>query len=235
MRIFLIFSLLFIFFSCSDDQISQMNFPNKTFIEFDWCIYKSNYDADDLVEIFIDYKNILQNRNLSSSYLNPLFDPEDYNFIKMDGFENKKDYLEFLNFKDKNQYRRWQKKFDEVASCSESEKQFFYDFSNKKIDALKHKNKSMEMSFCKKLPNIELSQIVDNLEVLETNNELDIYILAPEISNDYYDYLFLLLFKNDRAIDEDFLSENFSFLVNCQTPFTKLNEKKITFDNYPLI
>ena len=235
MRIFLIFSLLFIFFSCSDDQISQINFPNKTFIEFDWCIYKSNYDADDLVEIFIDYKNILQNRNLSSSYLNPLFDPEDYNFIKMDGFESKKDYLEFLNFKDKNPYRRWQKKFNEVSSCSESEKQFFYDFSNKKIDALKHKNKSMEMSFCKKLPNIELNQIVDNLEVLETNNELDIYILAPEISNDYYDYLFLLLFKNDRAIDEDFLSENFSFLVNCQTPFTKLNEKKITFDNYPLI
>ena len=37
------------------------------------------------------------------------------------------------------------------------------------------------------------------------------------------------------AIDEDFLSENFSFLVNCQTPFTKLNEKKISFDNYPLI
>ena len=235
MRIFLIFSQLFIFFSCSDDQISQINFPNKTFIEFDWCIYKSNYDADDLVEIFIDYKNILQNRNLSSSYLNPLFDPEDYNFIKMDGFESKKDYLEFLNFKDKNPYRRWQKKFDEVASCSESGKQFFYDFSNKKIDALKHKNKSMEMSFCKKLPNIELNQIVDNLEILETNNELDIYILAPEISNDYYDYLFLLLFKNDRAIDEDFLSENFSFLVNCQTPFTKLNEKKITFDNYPLI
>ena len=235
MRIFLIFSLLFIFFSCSDDQISQINFPNKTFIEFDWCIYKSNYDADDLVEIFIDYKNILQNRNLSSSYLNPLFDPEDYNFIKMDGFESKKDYLEFLNFKDKNPYRRWQKKFDEVASCSESGKQFFYDFSNKKIDALKHKNKSMEMSFCKKLPNIELNQIVDNLEILETNNELDIYILAPEISNEYYDYLFLLLFKNDRAIDEDFLSENFSFLVNCQTPFTKLNEKKITFDNYPLI
>ena len=235
MRIFLIFSLLFIFFSCSDDQISQINFPNKTFVEFDWCIYKSNYDADDLVEIFIDYKNILQNRNLSSSYLNPLFDPEDYNFIKMDGFENKKDYLEFLNFKDKNPYRRWQKKFDEVASCSESGKQFFYDFSNKKIDALKHKNKSMEMSFCKKLPNIELNQIVDNLEILETNNELDIYILAPEISNDYYDYLFLLLFKNDRAIDEDFLSENFSFLVNCQTPFTKLNEKKISFDNYPLI
>jgi hypothetical protein len=61
MRIFLIFSLLFIFFSCSDDQISQINFPNKTFIEFDWCIYKSNYVADDLVEIFIDYKNILQN------------------------------------------------------------------------------------------------------------------------------------------------------------------------------
>ena len=235
MRIFLIFSLLFIFFSCSDDQISQINFPNKTFIEFDWCIYKSNYDADDLVEIFIDYKNILQNRNLSSSYLNPLFNPEDYNFIKMDGFENKKDYLEFMNFKDKNPYRRWQKKFDEVASCSESGKQFFYDFSNKKIDALKHKNKSMEMSFCKKLPNIELRQIVDNLEVLETNNELDIYILAPEISNDYYDYLFLLLFKNDRAIDEDFLSENFGFLINCQTPFTKLNEKKIGFDNYPLI
>ena len=235
MRIFLIFSLLFIFFSCSDDQISQINFPNKTFIEFDWCIYKSNYDADDLVEIFIDYKNIIQNRNLSSSYLNPLFDPEDYNFIKMNGFENKKDYLEFLNFKDKNPYRRWQKKFNEVSSCSESEKQFFYDFSNKKIDALKHKNKSMEMSFCKKLPNIELRQIVDNLEVLETNNELDIYILAPEISNDYYDYLFLLLFKNDRAIDEDFLSENFGFLINCQTPFTELNEKKIGFDNYPLI
>ena len=153
----------------------------------------------------------------------------------MDGFENKKDYLEFMNFKDKNPYRRWQKKFDEVASCSESGKQFFYDFSNKKIDALKHKNKSMEMSFCKKLPNIELSQIVDNLEVLETNNELDIYILAPEISNDYYDYLFLLLFKNDRAIDEDFLSENFGFLINCQTPFIKLNEKKIGFDNYTLI
>ena len=216
MRIFLIFSLLFIFFSCSDDQISQINFPNKTFIEFDWCIYKSNYDADDLVEIFIDYKNILQNRNLSSSYLNPLFDPEDYNFIKMDGFESKKDYLEFLNFKDKNPYRRWQKKFDEVASCSESGKQFFYDFSNKKIDAVKQRNNSMEMSFCKKLPNIELSQIVDNLEVLETNNELDIYILAPEISNDYYDYLFLLLFKRLLLLlkDEEILVASIS-LTYC--------------------
>ena len=81
MRIFLIFSLLFIFFSCSDDQISQINFPNKPFIEFDWCNYKTNYDADDLVEIFIDYKNILQNRNLSSSYLNPLFEPEDLSLI----------------------------------------------------------------------------------------------------------------------------------------------------------
>ena len=188
-----------------------------------------------MVEIFIDYKNILQNRNLSSSYLNPLFEPEDYNFIKMDGFENKRDYLEFLNFKESNSYRRWQRRFNEVASCSELEKQFFYDFSNKKIDAIKRRNNSMEMSFCKKLPNIELSQIVDNLEVLETNNELDIYILSPEILNDYYDYLFLLLFENDRVIDEDFISENFGFLVNCQIPFTKLNEKKISFDNYPLI
>ena len=120
-----------------------------------------------------------------------------------------------------------------MASCSESEKQFFYDFSNKKIDAVKRRNNSMEMSFCKKLPNIELSQIVDNLEVLETNNELDIYILAPEISNDYYDYLFLLLFKNDRAIDEDFLSENFGFLIKCQTPASALKETNIASDNNP--
>ena len=43
------------------------------------------------------------------------------------------------------------------------------------------------------------------------------------------------LIIGEEVIEEDFISENFGFLVNCQIPFTKLNEKKISFDNYPLI
>ena len=89
MKNFFIIISIFAFVSCADKESFQVIFPEKVFVEFNWCSYEQNKDAEDLGKIFIDYKNFLDPNNFYASYLNPTFQVQTYDFILMESFKNK--------------------------------------------------------------------------------------------------------------------------------------------------
>ena len=87
----ILFTIVFIltFTACSDEESYEVIFPEKVFIEFNWCSYEPSKEADDLGKVFIDYRNFLDSDNFYATYLNPIFQVENYDFILMESFKNK--------------------------------------------------------------------------------------------------------------------------------------------------
>ena len=74
------------------------------------------------------------------------------------------------------------------------------------MEANNKKDIEFKFSFCKKLDNVSIDQLIDNLEILKLNNIKNIFLLTPEILNDYYDYLFIISSNKEEEIEENILS-----------------------------
>ena len=97
------------------------------------------------------------------------------------------------------------------------------------------KNIEFKFSFCKKLDNVSIDQLIDNLEILKLNNIKNIFLLTPEILNDYYDYLFIISSNKEEVIEENILSNNIGFLIDCNLNFNDGDLNQLLFESYPLI
>ena len=87
----------------------------------------------------------------------------------------------------------------------------------------------------KKTDNVSIEQLLDNLDFLQLSNIKHIFILTPEIFNDYYDYLFIISKNKEEVIEENILSNNIGFLINCNLNFNDENFNQLFFESYPLI
>ena len=54
--------------------------------------------------------------------------------------------------------------FEQTAKCDELKKQYFYEHTNSSLEAINKKDIEFKFSFCKKLDNVSIDQIIDNLE-----------------------------------------------------------------------
>ena len=207
MKNFFIIISIFAYVSCADKESFQVIFPEKVFVEFNWCSYEQNKDAEDLGKIFIDYKNFLDPNNFYASYQD------------REGFF----------------YKRWKTNFEQTAKCDELKKQYFYEHTNSSLEAINKKDIEFKFSFCKKLDNVSIDQLIDNLEILKLNNIKNIFLLTPEILNDYYDYLFIISSNKEEVIEENILSNNIGFLIDCNLNFNDGDLNQLLFESYPLI
>lgn len=235
MKNFLLFTLILIIVSCANEEGFQVIHPEKVFVEFNWCSYEQNKDAEDLGEIFIDYRNFLDSNNYFVTYLNPLFQVQNYDFILMESFKNKEVFQTNLNEKNGFFYKRWKSNFEKTAKCNELKRQYFYEHTNSSLEAINEKDIEFKFSFCKKLDNVSIDQLSDNLDILQLRNIKHVFILTPEIFNDYYDYLLIISKDKEEVIEENILSNNIGFLINCNLNFNEENFDQLFFDSYPLI
>ena len=235
MKNFFIIISIFAYVSCADKESFQVIFPEKVFVEFNWCSYEENKDAEDLGKIFIDYKNFLDPNNFYASYLNPTFQVQTYDFILMESFKNKEVFHSNLQDREGFFYKRWKTNFEQTAKCDELKKQYFYEHTNSSLEAINKKDIEFKFSFCKKLDNVSIDQFIDNLEILKLNNIKNIFLLTPEILNDYYDYLFIISSIKEEEIEENILSNNIGFLINCNLNFNDGDLNQLLFESYPLI
>ena len=235
MKNFLLFISILTIASCANEESFQVIYPEKVFVEFNWCSYEQNKNAEDLGEIFIDYKNFLNTNNYYATYLNPLFQVQTYDFILMESFKNKEVFQTNLQDKDGFFYKRWKSNFEETAKCNESNRQYFYEHTNSSLEEINEKDVEFKFSFCKKLDNVSIEQLLDNLDFLQLSNIKHVFILTPEIFNDYYDYLFIISNNKEEVIEENILSNNIGFLINCNLNFNDENFNQLFFESYPLI
>ena len=103
------------------------------------------------------------------------------------------------------------------------------------MEAINKKDIEFKFSFCKKLDNVSIDQLIDNLEILKLNNIKNIFLLTPEILNDYYDYLFIISSNKEEVIEENILSNNIGFLIDCNLNFNDGDLNQLLFESYPLI
>ena len=235
MKNFLLFISILTFASCANEESFQVIYPEKVFVEFNWCSYEQNKNAEDLGEIFIDYRNFLNTNNYYATYLNPLFQVQTYDFILMESFKNKEVFQTNLQDKDGFFYKRWKSNFEETAKCHELSRQYFYEHTSSSLETINEKDVEFKFSFCKKLDNVSIEQLLDNLDFLQLSNIKHIFILTPEIFNDYYDYLFIISKNKEEVIEENILSNNIGFLINCNLNFNDENFNQLFFESYPLI
>ena len=233
----ILFTIVFIltFTACSDEESYEVIFPEKVFIEFNWCSYEPSKEADDLGKVFIDYRNFLDSDNFYATYLNPIFQVKNYDFILMESFKNKEVFQSNLQDKESFFYKRWKSNFDNTAKCNELNKQYFYERSNSNLEELNKKGAELQFLFCKKLDNVSINQILDNLQLLQIDNTKNVFILTPEVFNDYYDYLFVISNNNGDSFEGEILLNNIGFLVNCDLNFNDENFNQLIFESYPLI
>ena len=100
-NILLTFFLFLFLLSCSKNDDFTDQYPNNSFLEIKFCKYEKNYSVTDLTESIANINKLNTNKfnsdDISSYYLDPRFEPEDYDFIWLNIFSTKKIYAE-LNF-----------------------------------------------------------------------------------------------------------------------------------------
>ena len=235
MRNIIIFSFFILFVSCSQEEEYAVMFPERTFIEFNWCSYVYNKNPDDLGNLLIDYRDYFELNTFNASYLNPLFKSDTYDFIMMEFFKNKEFFQK--NLKDRNGffYKRWISQLNQTVTCKDNEKQYFYELTSLIFESINEKDTELRFFFCKKLDNVTLEQIINNLNIMNFDNPKKILMLSPESSNDYYDYLFIISNLKDVLFEENTLMRNLGFLINCDLDFRNQELDELVFENYPLL
>ena len=93
--------MLIIVNSCAEEIIFEDKYPNKNYLEISFCSFINNSSVSSLSENLNDLNELndsyLDDKVLTTFYLDPLFETETYDFIWFDMFSSKLLYLEYEN------------------------------------------------------------------------------------------------------------------------------------------
>ncbi len=233
--IYLIFMLIIVN-SCAEEIIFEDKYPNKNYLEISFCSFINNSTVSSLSENLNDLNKLndsyLDEKVLTTFYLDPLFETETYDFIWFDMFSSKLLYLEYENlFKKIKKYINWNNDFSEKVDCIGNDKQLFYK-AYENNDTLDFSEKfKKNVSFCKFLPNVNLFDLEQFLENdFSSSSQLNILISESEIEN----FDFVLDENHYDVKDYQTAASQIGFLASCNEEISDSFLNGLKFDVYPI-
>tara|TARA_Y200000002_G_scaffold112089_1_gene91784 strand:+ start:136 stop:864 length:729 start_codon:yes stop_codon:yes gene_type:complete len=233
--IYLIFMLIIVN-SCAEEIIFEDKYPNKNYLEISFCSFINNSTVSSLSENLNDLNKLndsyLDEKVLTTFYLDPLFETETYDFIWFDMFSSKLLYLEYENlFKKIKKYINWNNDFSEKVDCIGNDKQLFYK-AYENNDTLDFSEKfKKNVSFCKFLPNVNLFDLEQFLENdFSSSSQLNILISESEIEN----FDFVLDENHYEVKDYQTAASQIGFLASCNEEISDSFLNGLKFDVYPI-
>ena len=236
-NILLTFFLFLFLLSCSKNDDFTDQYPNNSFLEIKFCKYEKNYSVTDLTESIANINKLntkkFNSDDISSYYLDPRFEPEDYDFIWLNIFSTKKIYAEFKFLKSNNKkYRDWDEGFKTKSNCSMQDNQKFYNLYQNNLNLLDDGKILKSYSFCSFLPTSNSKKLIDFFDQNITNIDLNIGVLIPEIINEDFDFIL----EESRIESDDYVSlaSQISFIAECNAELPDNNNDGLFYDSYSL-
>ncbi len=233
--IYMIFMLIIVN-SCTEEIKFEDKYPNKNYLEISFCSFINNSSVSSLSENLNDLNKLndsyLDEKILTTFYLDPLFETETYDFIWFDMFSSKLLYLEYENlFKKIKKYTNWNNDFSEKVDCIGNDRQLFYK-AYEKNDMLNFSEKfKKNVSFCKFLPNVNLFDLEQFLENdFSSSSQLNILISESEIEN----FDFVLDENHYEVKDYQTAASQIGFLASCNEEISDSFLNGLKFDVYPI-
>ena len=233
--IYLIFMLIIVN-SCADEIIFEDKYPNKNYVEISFCSFINNSSVSSLSDNLNDLNKLndsyLDEKVLSTFYLDPLFETETYDFIWFDMFSSKLLYLEYENLSKRiKKYINWNNDFSEKVDCVVNNKQLFYKVYEKNAMLDFSEKFKKNVSFCKFLPNVNLFDLEQFLENdFSSSSQLNILISETEIEN----FDFVLDENHYEVKDYQTAASQIGFLASCNEEISDSYLNGLIFDAYPI-
>ena len=228
--------MLIIINSCAEEIIFEDKYPNKNYLEISFCSFINNSSVSSLSENLNDLNKLndsyLDEKVLTTFYLDPLFETETYDFIWFDIFSSKLLYLEYENlFKRIKKYINWNNNFSEKVDCVSNDKQLFYKAYEKNVTIDFSEKFKKNVSFCKFLPNVNLFDLEQFLENdFSSSSQLNILISETEIEN----FDFVLDENHYEVKDYQTTASQIGFLASCNEEISDSFLNGLKFDAYPI-
>ncbi len=229
-------SMLIIVNSCAEEIIFEDKYPNKNYLEISFCSFINNSSVSSLSENLNDLNKLndsyLDEKVLTTFYLDPLFETETYDFIWFDMFSSKLLYLEYENlFKRIKKYINWNNDFSEKVDCNGNNKQLFYKVYEKNVILDFSEKFIKNVSFCKFLPNVNLFDLEQFLENdFPFSSQLNILISESEIEN----FNFVLDENHYEVKDYQTAASQIGYLASCNEEISDSFLNGLKFDVYPI-
>ena len=233
--IFMIF-ITIIINSCAEEIIFEDKYPNKNYLEISFCSFINNSSVSSLSENLNNLNNLndsyLDDKVLTTFYLDPLFETETYDFIWFDEFSSKLLYLEYENlFKRVKKFINWNDDFSEKVDCVGNDKQLFYKAYEKNTMLDFSEKFKKNVSFCKFLPNVNLFDLEQFLENdFSSSAQLSLLISESEIEN----FEFVLDENHYELKDYQTAASQIGFLASCNEEISDSFLNGLKFDAYPI-
>ena len=233
---FKILLLTTIFISCSGNIQFVDKFPDRPYLEINFCQYEETFSVTDLT-ISVKEINRLNSKNFNKDeinifYLDPKFNPNEYDFAWLNLFSSKSDFIRFDNLLQNNKkYKNWGKTFKKVSNCN-TDKQYFYKLYNNNFLDLEGGKVLKNYSFCKYLPSSDLNKIVDFFYKNYEGYTSNISILIPEIINTQFDFVL-----EESSIEiEEYISivSQIGFVADCNLDLPEKYNDGLYYDGYLL-
>ena len=231
-----IFFILIIVNSCAEEIIFEDKYPNKNYLEISFCSFINNSSVLSLSENLNDLNKLndsyLDEKVLTTFYLDPLFETETYDFIWFDMFSSKLLYLEYENLSKRiKKYINWNNDFSEKVDCVVNDEQLFYKAYEKNAMLDFSERFKKNVSFCKFLPNVnlfDLEQFIEN--DFSSNSQLNILISESEIEN--FDFVLDENYYEEK--DYQTAASQIGFLASCNEEISDSFLNGLKFDAYPI-
>ena len=233
----LTFLLLFFLLSCTQDYDFTDQYPDNSFLEINFCEYEKNYSVTDLTESITNINKLktkkFNSNDISSYYLDPRFETEDYDFIWLNIFSSKKKYAEFNFLKNNNKkYKEWDEDFRAISNCTSQENQKFHNLYQNNLNLFNDGKILKKYSFCNFLPTSNSKKLINFFDENITDVDLNIGVLIPEIINEYFD--FILEESTIEKEDQISLTSQISFIADCNSELLDEDNDGLFFDSYSL-
>ena len=226
---------LLLLFSCSEDFVIDDKYPDKKYLEINFCSYINDSNvskiSDNLNQITKLNDSYLDNSSLQTFYLDPTFETKTYDFIWLNDFSSKRTFAEYENyFKTNKKFINWVNDFSEKVDCSSEDKQLFHSVYESNSYSFEKQKFYKNISFCKFLPNINLFDLKIFLkEDFESLSQIKILISESESNN--FDFI-----MEENSLDDSNLEPTASqigFLASCNTEISDFFINGLIFDVYP--
>ena len=233
--IYMIFTLIIVN-SCAEEIIFEDRYPNKNYLEINFCSFINSSSVSSLSENLNNLNKLndsyLDEKVLKTFYLDPLFETETYDFIWFDIFSSKLLYLEYENlFKRIKKYINWNNDFSEKVDCVLNNKQLFYKVYEKNAMLDFSEKFKKNVSFCKFLPNVNLFDLEQFMEIdFSSSSQLNILISETKIEN----FDFVLDENHYEEKDYQTAASQIGFLASCNEEISDSFLNGLKFDAYPI-
>lgn len=226
---------LVLLFSCSEDLVIDDKYPDKKYLEINFCSYINDSNvskiSDNLNQLSKLNDSYLDNDSLQTFYLDPSFETKTYDFIWLNDFSSKQIFAKYENYFKKNKrFVDWANDFSKKVDCFSEQKQLFHSVYENNPYSFEREKFYKNISFCKFLPNINLFDLKIFLEEdFESSSQLKILVSDSETDN----FDFVMEENSLNESNSEPMASQIGFLASCNTEISDSFINGLYFDVYP--